>query len=148
MRHPVTGKWIEIVIDTHELAWAAGFFDGEGTSGCYNDSHGGNPILKTQVSQMELQPLKRYQKALLEIPGIYYNKSNGISYSSTGKFEKTQAVMAMLWKYLSQPKRDQYKRAIITYKELYNPNRILERNEKNVKRLRGIAESNRIVRIK
>ena len=101
-----------------ELAWAAGFFDGEGCT--YTKV--GNPKTKAssigiKVSQIHLAPLERFQRAVLGIGKLYgpYNSpSRAVTNASPiFKFEITglegcQAVMAMLWPFLCQVKKDQY----------------------------------------
>jgi hypothetical protein len=103
----------------HEaLAWAAGFFDGEGsvhvtyawtrkdgTQGC---------TIQTALSQSgESAPnvLRRFQDALGGLGKIYgpYPPAKNqrlVRYQwEANGFAKTQAAMAMLWSWLSEPKK-------------------------------------------
>lgn len=115
--------------DSHEIAWCAGFFDGEGTFWCAVSKKGGNPMISMRVPQKELGPLVRFQKAILGLGKIYHlNQGTGINALMVNKTEDTQAVLAMLWRFLTPIKRDQYKRALETYKELYDPNLFRDRS--------------------
>lgn len=101
-----------------ELAWAAGFFDGEGTIAC-SFSHrktsrdGGNRTLQIQIGQTDPFVLRRFQKAVGGLGVVYgpYSRPNGrakkIWFWSVANFEHVQAVVAMLWKFLSPIKRQQ-----------------------------------------
>jgi hypothetical protein len=107
-----------------ELAWAAGFFDGEGTITAFIDKAGKNykySVIKLQVRQVDKRPLERFIKAV----GIKNNWIYG-PYTRPGvgqriytiqfaTFERVQACVAILWKYLSEPKKEQYKRALKEY---------------------------------
>lgn len=100
--------------DPSELSWAAGFFDGEGYTSSIKDRH-----VRINISQVEREPLERFQKAvggLGRILGPYKHKnritpSGGewkpiYAYGASG-VEETTAVLALLWPYLSTPKREQ-----------------------------------------
>lgn len=110
-------------LDTHELAWAAGFFDGEGcTSG--GRKLGGRkgyvrpyPFVVLQITQTNLDLLERFRAAVASIGNIngpYDSKSpkRGINPRPqyqwfAGNWAKSQAVLALLWTYLSEEKRTQ-----------------------------------------
>lgn len=101
-------------LDTHELAWAAGFFDGEGSIGCI--PYEGYATLQIAVVQNDRRPLERFL-TVVGVGAIYErppdkHRTNLCHAWQTGKFEETQAVVAMLWPFLSQPKRDQAHRAM------------------------------------
>ncbi len=118
--------------NSHELAWAAGFFDGEGCTDYRlkgqhigrrykkgvkrNGSRGGSgitPSMILTVSQSELSTLIRFVNA------VGYGNINGPYKSVEGckdryavneqKFEYLQMIIILLWKYLSKPKKEQYK---------------------------------------
>jgi hypothetical protein len=97
--------------DTHELAWTAGFFDGEGST--YNStSPTGTASVRLAVAQVDTRPLMRIRDAVGfgSVNGPYQRKNSPdqpIYYYSVTSFEHTQAFIAMLWKYLSAPKREQ-----------------------------------------
>lgn len=103
-----------------ELAWAAGFFDGEG---CTVQRHiKGNVYPALSVSQVERAPLERFQRAVGGLGTIgkayqYGRMKNSIQHWHVSSFTEVQAVIAMLWGFLCQPKRDQYKRVLALAKE-------------------------------
>lgn len=102
-----------------ELSWAAGFWDGEGCTTGSLDRRAAirNPRqrIQMQVSQSEeagLQVLQRFQRAvggLGHVLGPYTTKlgHKPVYRWNTQGFETVQAIIAMLWPYLSEPKRAQ-----------------------------------------
>ena len=107
-------------MDTHELAWAAGFFDGEGTTLFYRP--GGTRELRLAVNQVDREVLDRFHAAL---GGISYI-SGPFRYASmgrrrpqwrwqAGRFGHVQAGIAMLWKFLGTVKRKQAAEALRGY---------------------------------
>jgi hypothetical protein len=121
VRNKITGEWEEILtkLDTHELAWAAGFFDGEGTSSVSIKDHLGiNPVLRITISQKNKDNLKRFKKAILNqgLIGLRNNTAWGsVWVYQSQTFRETQAIIALLWKYLGQEKKDQYIKAVEKY---------------------------------
>jgi len=109
----ITGRPIERItkIDTHELAWAAGFFDGEGCSYCILHETW-NPIIRIEIGQMHDAVLKRFKKAVLGLGNITRRQSNNAYQLKFSNFEHAQVVMALLWKYLSPVKKQQYRHAV------------------------------------
>ena len=105
-------------IDTHELAWAAGFFDGEG---CTTNRRAGRlPTcigLLICIGQSDIRPLERFKKA---VGGLGYirgpmQKRQGnkpVYRYDTGNFMHAQAILAMIWKWLGPEKREQAIRAM------------------------------------
>jgi hypothetical protein len=100
-----------------ELAWAAGFFDGEGST-CKSRKIDGRTdgrsawAIRVSVGQKEREPLERFQRAL-GFGAIYTHTSNNASglimhYWNATSLEEAQAVMAALWIFLSGPKRSQF----------------------------------------
>lgn len=110
-----------------ELAWAAGFFDGEGTTSCYRrtSAYGKKkkyPILKMQVVQAEPTTLERFREALGGM-GLLYgpyqmpsHKGKTTYYYSIHRQDDVQAAMLLLWPYLSGVKRKQIESAIEKYR--------------------------------
>jgi hypothetical protein len=95
--------------DRSELAWAAGFFDGEGHSGIRTF-----PCPTVSISQTEPSTLERFQAAVGGIGVIRgpYDKSklrpnHSPLWQYTTNVRDAQAVIAMLWPFLSKPKREQ-----------------------------------------
>lgn len=96
-----------------ELAWAAGFFDGEGNVS-YLVKRKSEPKLTLTVVQVGTTCLKRFRQAV-------GSKREFYNYNPTGpyaghiqqrftlqNFEEIQITMIRLWPYLSRPKKDQY----------------------------------------
>lgn len=96
-------------INREEIAWAAGFFDGEG---CFTSGSAGKyPV--TRITQADAHVLERFRAAVgvgrvigpfapsSGIKPIYHYVANGA--------EKTQAIGAMLWVFLSPIKRNQFR---------------------------------------
>lgn len=88
-----------------ELAWAAGFFDGEGNSRL-NKGYG-----FISIRQVDKATLDRFQSAVLglgHIGGPYKNKSYAPIYSwYVSSFKDVQAVSTMLWPFLGEAKKSQ-----------------------------------------
>jgi hypothetical protein len=108
-----------------ELAWAAGFFDGEGHVGLatVNKRKGGNSNkhLHIQLVQTLPGPLERFQEALGgKMYGPYRSSVNGrrpYKQLHFDTFERVQNVACRLWPWLSRPKKDQFKAALLAYHE-------------------------------
>ena len=111
----------KILINREELAWAAGFFDGEGTTRAKPSQYTrGDKVrgvsLGLTVPQSERSVLERFNKATLnlgQIYGPYHTKAGKPTYVlGVHDFEGVQAVIAMLWSFLSEPKRLQAQAAL------------------------------------
>jgi hypothetical protein len=102
-----------------ELAWAAGFFDGEGNIGFYQNGRYGH--LRMAVSQTERTILVRFNRALQNVgrlsgPTKPQGLSRKLSWTlSIYGYEHSQAAVAMLWTWLSKTKREQAKTALGKY---------------------------------
>jgi hypothetical protein len=98
-----------------ELAWAAGFFDGEGSTCLCNNS------LRLQVSQNELEPLERFRVAVGVGKINRRWRTNGFKdrwnymYWVGGANAKT--ALDLLWPYLSSIKRRQALKAFNKIKQ-------------------------------
>ncbi len=98
-----------MTLDREELAWAAGFFDGEGH--VRFASSGKGPYITLEIKQVAADPLHRFQRA------IGAGRVNG-PYSSTGNkrpywvywassWSDVQIVVALLWKWMGIIKKAQ-----------------------------------------
>lgn len=103
-----------------ELAWAAGFFDGEGCVAAYVRKDG-HRTLGAQVGQTDPRPLQRL-RAVVREGRVYgpYARPDHPKWSSVWSwrvigYPATTRVMTLLWPYLSEPKREQWARAIEKY---------------------------------
>jgi LAGLIDADG endonuclease len=102
-------------LDTHGLAWAAGFFDGEGCIGCYKH-HKGTMELHLKITQKDRRVLDKFRKAVGRV---------GISIvDQTTKYHQLQAhnsnvirIFNLLKPYLSEAKIEQGEKAIAKYEE-------------------------------
>ena len=106
--------------DTHELAWAAGFFDGEGCCSVFRVKDREKPYSYTslQISQSDIRPLERFKAAIGSCGHLYgphdrHRPNTRPEYTwRCNRYEHVQAVIALLWKYLSPVKRNQIKATI------------------------------------
>lgn len=110
-------------LDTHQLAWAAGFFDGEGST--YLTYHGAQraatPCL--EVNQIHPEVLERFWRA---VGGI---GSMRVRPDKTGRrphhmwsfyarnWRDTQSILTLLWPYLDVVKRQQAATVFCKYQE-------------------------------
>lgn len=100
-----------------ELAWSAGFYDGEGNSGLTTQ---GYP--RISIGQIERTTLDRFRTAT-NVGTIYgpYARSreewNDIYMYIAKGFQEVQAVAVMLWPFLSEPKRAQLMETLTTCKK-------------------------------
>jgi hypothetical protein len=122
-----------------DLAWAAGFFDGEGTTSIRSVRT--YPYPGMSLNQVNLCTLERFHKAIGGVGKIYGPYQPKVKtgtrqpiYSwQAANFQAAQAAMALLWNFLSEPKRAQYKRAIETART--NPFWLLTYREKQRRRV-------------
>jgi hypothetical protein len=90
-------------------AWAAGFFDGEGTTTC---NHG---QLGLFVAQSEPTTLERFRNSIGgfgKVLGPYPSKTHCPMYYYKVYGEELNLVIRNLWPYLSEPKRNQIREAV------------------------------------
>lgn len=106
------------MVNREELAWAAGFFDGEGTIGVCTPPSKPARHLQVRASQANRIPLDRLRRAVLDCGKVYGPYSNGplstqpIFQYQAASFEHAQATIAMLWPFLCEPKRAQAEKAL------------------------------------
>lgn len=120
--------------DREELAWAAGFFDGEGHVRCSLVQEKQYPLLRVEVAQRDPQVLERFQRVIGcgRIYAINRKPPKNSYYNwHVGRFEHAQAVIALLWTWLSPVKRKQAKVALARVQEAYNSGRFP--NRKNLR---------------
>lgn len=113
-----------LTLNREELAWAGGFYTGEGWTGStVINKTKANPDrhVRMAVSQVERAPLERFRNAvqLGKIRGPYPagKGARPISQWIVGSFEETQAAIAMLWPWLSPVKQEQARIVLRTYGE-------------------------------
>lgn len=106
-----------ININREELAWAAGFFDGEGHTKVMHPvrRYGNKPTTRLQLSiaQVSKETLEKFKSAVGSLGKIYgpygpYKQNQKPYYQyTTTTYEEAQAVIAMLWHWLGSIKRNQ-----------------------------------------
>jgi len=103
-------------MNLHELAWAAGFFDGEGYVG-----YSLHPKkLSACVAQTNEELLTRFRHAVGGLGQIYRIKVRAAHHRPCWQWrvtrtEHVQAVVALLWRFLGPVKRAQAKTALLTW---------------------------------
>jgi hypothetical protein len=98
-----------------ELAWAAGFFDGEGSSHAQKRP-GGNCQFHLEVHQKGREPLDRLQACLGG--KVYVSKTRpGIYKWSVQSKADVERVLNILWPYLTNVKKNQ---ALAMYEKEFN----------------------------
>jgi hypothetical protein len=101
-----------------ELAWAAGFYDGEGSAGAYRLRNRTSYYvsLRMSIHQIELSPLVRFKAAVNGVGTISepraINSGKPIRAWQANSYEEGQAVIAMLWPFLCEPKKKQAENAL------------------------------------
>lgn len=111
-------------LDPLQLAWAAGFFDGEGSSYAYECRPG---YLRLVVSVGQLgsddppEVLWRFKAAMLGLGAIERLDDEGMWCSRSRSTEEGQAAIALLWRELGTVKRHQAARAIDRVHGQYGP---------------------------
>lgn len=95
-----------------EIAWAAGFYDGEGCATLYRKK--GNAAVRLIVVQRERELLERFQDAVGGLGKFYYNAR--VRYPiwqwHAGREPEAREVLRILWPYLGRIKREQAERAL------------------------------------
>lgn len=113
-----------IDFNREELAWAAGFFDGEGTSFFYKQSKGDYPYITASIHQSGGEAgkalLERFRNIthLGKVTGPYrYGKPTWQPrhHWTCYGFEQVQALMAMLWTFLGTTKRQQFNATFLKF---------------------------------
>ncbi len=117
-------RLLELIMPNIELVWAAGFFDGEGSTGCeiYKDSRTrvfGRQI-QLQIGQTNYIPLVRFREAVQggNIYGPYVKKKENqkdIWQWKVGAIEEIRIILDKLWPYLCEPKKLQATEALQRY---------------------------------
>src|SRR5438105_4866412 len=101
-----------------ELAWAAGFFDGEGYVGLRPRGPRHHDQLQLAAPQIDRRVLDRFDAivAVGKVYGPYPPQKDGwgprFHYVAVD-FANVQAVIALLWEWLSPVKREQARAALV-----------------------------------
>ena len=108
-------------MNTHELAWAAGFFDGEGHTGCHMKKNRLGklyPQVQIEITQKHPGVLHRFREAIGHgtVYGPYTTKRNTQHYAlRVYGTEVVRSVLASLAPYLSEEKRLQGEAAMLRF---------------------------------
>jgi hypothetical protein len=115
--------------EEHELAWAAGFFGGDGTVTA-SRSIRGSPArhLRARIAQAgaagEPEVLRRFKSAAGDLgsirgpfmPNNPWSRQPQYAWQAGGSI-KVEAILERLWPWLDEAKRDQARRAIVSARE-------------------------------
>lgn len=96
------------MLDKFELAWSAGFYDGEGHCGPHR--HNGGTGARLSIGQRDPAVLERFKAAVGDVGKIYgpYPDGCGVSYHyRVGRQEDLIRVVNRIWPYLSEIKKKQ-----------------------------------------
>jgi len=107
-----------------DIAWIAGFFDGEGNIGCVRRKYVG---LHVQIGQADPELLERIRDTL-DFGKVYGPYRAGGSFTTRNGFkpkwlwmvqgfERVQAFAAMVWPWLSTRRRDQVRQTLAAFAE-------------------------------
>jgi len=111
-----------ITTTREELAWAAGFFDGEGCVGIVRGSPTRPPkSIRVGISQLDSRVLERFKAAVgvgyIHGPTKRYGTSQPQYRYVAQHHPATQAICALLWTWLSPVKREQFKRCLMAIRD-------------------------------
>jgi len=93
-----------------EYAWAAGFFDGEGTTSILKAQRDKYSYLRMSVSQKNRALLDKFQK-IVGVGKVYKSKTREIHSWDCYKKQDVEVALSLLWPHLSKQKRDQAENA-------------------------------------
>lgn len=123
----------KFTVNTHELAWAAGFFDGEGCT----HFHTTQENFSLSIAQKDPRVLRRFQNLFpCTVVRSYRSRERYYNLYRTAKFEHVQFIIAAMWKYLGDAKREQYKKELSKFMNRPNLTRVV--NGKMVRHTKNI----------
>lgn len=99
--------------DPTEIAWAAGFFDGEGSIGAHYGRHKKYPYPTLGIAQVDRRPLDRFAATvgIGNILGPYKHKTkphHSPFYEWHIEGKNVKAVLELLWPFISDPKKEKW----------------------------------------
>ena len=106
-----------LVASDVELAWAAGLFDGEGTTSVLAAQRDKYKYLRMSVSQKDREVLDKFL-AIVKYGKIYKSKTREIHSWDCYRQDQVFLVLNNLWPFLSKKKQEQATKAkeIVEYK--------------------------------
>jgi hypothetical protein len=125
-----------------EIAWAAGFFDGEGNTRANRHNWGRKRLrLFMRVTNTNLAQLQRFQVALEGLGRIYKVKGRAEHKQSwiwQGERKTAELALETLWPYLGEEKRAQAERAMEQIRDQPRP-AVARRSASQAEQLPGIG---------
>jgi hypothetical protein len=108
-----------------EMAWAAGFFDGEGSIHLHKYPNNSHDHIMISIKQTAIEPLERFQTAVgcgkiygPKNPVVGVGRRSGIVVVGIKPFwryseqKHNRDILVKLWPYLSRPKKLQTQRVL------------------------------------
>ena len=96
-----------------DLAWCAGFFDGEGTTSVLKAQRDKYCYLRVSVSQKDRTLLDKFQ-SIVGVGTVYKAKTREIHSLDIYKQEDVRKCLDLLWPFISEIKKKQAQNAIDT----------------------------------
>jgi len=105
-----------------DLAWAAGFFDGEGSVSVHRDRRPGRAVVvHLDIEQVDPRPLVRFRAAVGRPGAITLRPARAPNRRAIHRVymghSEAIATLQALWPYLSEPKREQAERVLRAVEE-------------------------------
>jgi hypothetical protein len=107
---------VAFVASETDLAWAAGFFDGEGSTSVLKAQRDKYSYIRMSVNQKKPECLERFH-SIVGFGKIYRANKRDIYSWDCYKQSDVPQVLEMLWPYLSNVKKEQALRAMERVKE-------------------------------
>lgn len=114
----------KMIINKENIAWAAGFYDGEGSVSCRSNNGNPHTLLQLSIGQKNdgneiAETLKKF-KSIVGCGHIYRKTRIGIEINQHQFFVSKQLdvikVINLLWPYLSITKKNQANKAWFLFK--------------------------------
>lgn len=102
------------------IAWAAGFFDGEGSTILGRQRPGkGKPFIRISISQKEREALDKFRNAMRvgKVYGPYGRADQGFAFHYVALGDKAHYALLLMWPHLGELKRFQAEVVISTVEE-------------------------------
>lgn len=89
-----------------DLAWAAGLFDGEGSTSTLKAQRDKHIYLRASVAQKDRRVLDKFQK-IVDCGKVYSQKSRIMHSWDCYRQDEVYSFLELLWPYISEQKREQ-----------------------------------------
>lgn len=94
------------MVSSTDIAWAAGFFDGEGTTSILKTQRDKYSYIRMGLSQKLHECLDRFY-TIVQLGKIYKSNTRDIRSWNCYKQGEVEQVLNLLWPYLSEVKKQQ-----------------------------------------